>query len=67
MWQGLGLCNYCNWGARPHKLGTKGNVTAVSPMGQGTPAWVLGVAVGAGQCVVLAAGTAGLRGTQVTN
>lgn len=68
MWQGLGLCNRCNWGARPHKLGTMGDVTAlVPPMGQGIPARTLGVAVGAGQCAVLAAGTAGLRGTQVTN
>lgn len=44
-----------------------GNVTAVPPVGQGAPAWVLGVARGAGQCAVLAAGTARLRGTQVTN
>lgn len=45
-----------------------GDVTAlVPPMGQGIPAQTLGVAVGAGQCAVLAAGTAGLRGTQVTN
>lgn len=65
---GTGAVQSLQLGARPHKLGTMGDVTAlVPPMGQGIPARTLGVVVGAGQCAVLAAGTAGLRGTQVTN
>lgn len=68
MWQGLGLCNHCNWEPDPISWARWAmSLHCFPPMGQGIPARTLGVAVCAGQCAVLAAGTAGLRGTQVTN